>query len=90
MIIPIVCFTCNKVLADKWKTYQEKVAKLESSSQRDHQKAFTMDDISITTDDKVEKYFDKLPTEKILDDLGLTRQCCRRHFLTHVDLIHMI
>ncbi|HII94532.1 MAG: DNA-directed RNA polymerase subunit N [Methanofastidiosum sp.] len=26
-------------------------------------------------------------TEKILDDMGLTRYCCRRMLLTHVDLI---
>jgi DNA-directed RNA polymerase subunit N (RpoN/RPB10) len=24
---------------------------------------------------------------KALDELGLVRQCCRRHMLTHVDLI---
>lgn len=24
---------------------------------------------------------------KALDDLGVKRQCCRRHFLTHVDLL---
>jgi DNA-directed RNA polymerase I, II, and III subunit RPABC5 len=24
---------------------------------------------------------------KALDDLGVTKQCCRRHMLTHVDLI---
>lgn len=26
----------------------------------------------------------------VLDELGLTRICCRRHFLTHVDLIDII
>ena len=24
---------------------------------------------------------------KVMDDLGLTKMCCRRHFLTHVDII---
>ena len=23
---------------------------------------------------------------KVLNDLGLTKQCCRRHMLTHVDV----
>ena len=23
---------------------------------------------------------------KVLDELGITKQCCRRHMLTHVDL----
>ena len=24
---------------------------------------------------------------KVMDDLGLTRMCCRRHMLTHVDIL---
>ncbi len=28
--------------------------------------------------------------EKVLDDLGLKRYCCRRMLLTHVDLIDQI
>jgi DNA-directed RNA polymerase I, II, and III subunit RPABC5 len=24
---------------------------------------------------------------RAMDDLGLTRECCRRHVLTHVDLL---
>ena len=24
---------------------------------------------------------------KVMDDLGLTRMCCRRHMLCHVDII---
>ena len=27
---------------------------------------------------------------KVLDDLGLTRYCCRMHFLAHVDLIQTV
>ncbi|NMC58640.1 MAG: DNA-directed RNA polymerase subunit N [Candidatus Methanofastidiosa archaeon] len=38
-----------------------------------------------------EPYLDRLSkgeeTEKILDDMGLSRYCCRRMLLTHVDLI---
>jgi len=38
-----------------------------------------------------EPYLDRLNkgelSEKILDDMGLTRYCCRRMLLTHVDLI---
>ena len=28
----------------------------------------------------------KTPEGKCLDELGLTKMCCRRHMLTHVDL----
>ncbi|MCD6514206.1 MAG: DNA-directed RNA polymerase subunit N [Candidatus Asgardarchaeia archaeon] len=30
------------------------------------------------------------PPGKVLDDLGIKRYCCRRMFLTHVDLIDEI
>lgn len=30
------------------------------------------------------------PEKKILDSLGVNRSCCRKHFLTQVDLIEKI
>jgi len=29
----------------------------------------------------------KAPEGKALDDLGIKKMCCRRHMLTHVDLL---
>ena len=29
---------------------------------------------------------EKTPEAEVLDDLGLTNVCCRRHMLTHVDV----
>ena len=76
MIIPIKCFTCGKVLANKYRYYLEQVRKNK-----------------LTSDMKVEKviyltseYIDKTPEGEVLDNLGLTRMCCRRHILTHVDI----
>jgi DNA-directed RNA polymerase subunit N (RpoN/RPB10) len=79
MIIPIRCFTCGKVLANKWEDYQkevEKLEKIENEKEKD-------------TGEK-DKRFDNLKTGKILDALGLDRMCCRRHMLGHVDLIDII
>ena len=55
MIIPVRCFTCGKVIGDKWELFAE--------------------------------YARDRPESDALDDLGLTRYCCRRMILTHVDLI---
>ncbi len=33
-----------------------------------------------------EEYIDKTPEGEVLDKLGLTKMCCRRHLLTHVDI----
>jgi DNA-directed RNA polymerase subunit N (RpoN/RPB10) len=76
MLIPIRCFTCGKTLADKWDYYDREVKKLEKEA----------------TDEKKDelKYFDKVKSGKILDELGLTRYCCRRHMIGQVDMMNVI
>jgi DNA-directed RNA polymerase I, II, and III subunit RPABC5 len=76
MIIPIKCFTCGKVLADKYRYYQSEVRKIKLS--RDME----VNDIVYLT----KEFSDKTPEGEILDKLNLNRYCCRRHILTHVDI----
>jgi DNA-directed RNA polymerase I, II, and III subunit RPABC5 len=76
MIIPIRCVTCNNILAGKWMTYQESVKKYKTREGR------TEDEIPYLTKTTV-----KTAEGRAMDDLGLTRECCRRHMLTHVDLL---
>jgi DNA-directed RNA polymerase I, II, and III subunit RPABC5 len=33
-----------------------------------------------------QEFADKTPEGFVLDDLGFKKMCCRRHFLTHVDI----
>jgi DNA-directed RNA polymerase subunit N (RpoN/RPB10) len=40
--------------------------------------------------DAVYKNFDEVHSKQILDDLGLTRYCCRRNLISNVDLMHII
>lgn len=56
MIVPVRCFTCGRVIGDKYYQFKERVEKGEDP-------------------------------EKVLDDLGLERYCCRRTLLSHVELI---
>lgn len=76
MIVPIRCFTCNKVIADKYDYYMEEFAKLEKSGIKNEEEDY--------------KYFSNIHTKKILDDLGLTRYCCRRMLLSTSDLMNII
>ena len=76
MIIPVKCFTCGKVLGDKYRHYLEKVREKKLSSD------MTVDKVLYLTKD----FKDKTPEGEVMDDLGLTDLCCRRHFLTHVDI----
>jgi DNA-directed RNA polymerases I, II, and III subunit RPABC5 len=77
MIIPIRCFTCGKVIADKWEAYERMCA--EKDKKKD-----------IQNDAKVPINFDKNHKAEVLNKLGLDRVCCRRHMLGHVDLINDI
>jgi DNA-directed RNA polymerase subunit N len=77
MIIPIRCFTCGKVLADKWRYYQERV---EETSKADES----------TGAKESFKNVSQVQTGAILDELGLKRICCRRHMISHVDLVDVI
>lgn len=56
MMIPVRCFTCGKIVGDKWEEYDRRVKSGEKSN-------------------------------KILDDLGLTRYCCRRMLISNIEII---
>ena len=76
MIIPVKCFTCGKVLADKYRFYKDEVKKINSNNE------FGVDNIIYYTKDNT----DKTINGEVLDKLGLNKICCRRHMLTHVDI----
>ena len=85
MIIPVRCFTCNKVLGDKWEYFKNKVEKHEKDTSS---KQTTLEDITVR--DKNDAFFLDGYKGKILNQLNLTKLCCRRHMLGHVDLIDLI
>jgi DNA-directed RNA polymerase I, II, and III subunit RPABC5 len=74
MIIPIKCYTCGKLIADKYKQYQDF---LEEKNNDESLKTKTNQ-----IDVKQQKSYEA----EILDKLGLTKYCCRRMLLTSVDL----
>ena len=76
MIIPIKCFTCGNVLADKYRYYQSEIRRLKLLQ------GVSVDKVVYLTKDNTEKTIEGT----ILDDLGLKSMCCRRHMLTHVDI----
>jgi len=76
MIIPIRCFECGKMIADKWRGYQKKLKELKGSSAAER---VYFDGSKIPT----------TPEKRVLDALNIN-QCCRTHFLTQVDLIDKI
>lgn len=75
MIIPIRCFTCGKIMADKIDYYLQEVEKLKTNKKENEQ---------------LYKNFDNIHTKELLDSLGLTRYCCRRNLISNVDLMNII
>ena len=59
MLVPVRCFTCGNLIADKYDDYQTKVKAGEDP-------------------------------QKVLNDLGISRYCCRRMLLTTVETIQQV
>ena len=76
MIIPVKCFTCGCVLADKYRYFQDQTRKIKL---RD---GVRVDKVVYLTN----KHIEKTPEGVVLDSLGIIDPCCRRHMLTHVDV----
>lgn len=79
MIIPIKCFTCGTVIADKYRYYCEEVRRRKMPKDVDDK--YVEKVIYLTTENSK-----KTPEGEVLDELNLNKMCCRRHMLTHVDL----
>lgn len=75
MIIPIRCVSCNTVIAGKWESYQKLVQKYRKEMKQGDEMVY----LTATTT--------KTAEGKALDEVGLKKMCCRRHLLTHVDLL---
>ncbi len=76
MIIPIKCFTCGKVLADKYRHYLTEVRRMKIEKGLDLENVIYMSKTNTQ----------KTPEGLVMDDLGIKSQCCRRTFLCHVDI----
>ena len=76
MIIPIKCFTCGQVLADKYEYYLREVRKIKLEKNINLSEIHYLDQHSVKL----------APEGEVLDNLGLKKMCCRRHLLTHVDI----
>lgn len=74
MIFPIRCVSCNNVIGGKYLAYLDKVKENRKKTGKDD-----MEYLSATTT--------KTAEGSALDELGVSKVCCRRHFLTHVDLL---
>ena len=76
MLIPVKCFTCGTVIGDKYLYYQKRVFDLKTERRINPEVIQYLDVMKI----------DKTVEGEVLDELRLTKICCRRHMLTHVNI----
>ncbi len=85
MLIPVRCFTCGKVLANKYEDFlskiQQKYNEVERNKKVEDQISGRKLDESTATQIKEKTY-----EGKVLDELGFNKYCCRSIMLSTVDL----
>ena len=81
MIIQVKCFTCGNVIANKYRYYQEQVRK-KKLAKKNNGESIDVDKVLYLT----KEFSDKTAEGEVLDELNMKKMCCRRHFLTHVDI----
>lgn len=77
MIIPICCFTCGKQIAHLWEKYIDEVTKV--NNKKKDVKINISNNLNVETIEK-----------KTLDKMKIRKYCCRRMFISHVDLCEKI
>jgi DNA-directed RNA polymerase subunit N (RpoN/RPB10) len=87
MIIPVRCFSCGKVIGNKYETYLKKVRERKLKLNLPNN---DLDQPSIINVNEGE--VSKTIEGKVLDELGLdtTHLCCRKMLLTHIPVLSKI
>lgn len=71
-LFPVRCFTCGSLIGHLWEPFKEKVESRINELRRQGE------EISKEAIGKI--------MIDVLDELGVKRYCCRRMFLSHVDI----
>jgi DNA-directed RNA polymerase I, II, and III subunit RPABC5 len=69
------------VIADKYRFYLEEVRK-KKMAKKGNSEPIDIDKVVYLT----KEFHEKTPEGEVLDELNIIKMCCRRHFLTHVDI----
>lgn len=77
MIIPIRCFTCNRVLASKYKAYQKYIQ--EHGGNEKENIISGEPNMEVLKNNVYQEAFRRVGIED--------RYCCKRHMVSHIDLI---
>ena len=80
MIIPVRCFTCNNMIGSKWNKYLELL----------NEKNIDNTDNILNINKDTKSIDDITNNKEIFEKLNIKRYCCKRHLLSHVDILHKL
>ena len=80
MIIPIRCFTCNNIIGSKWNKYLQLIS----------EKNIDMTDNIMNINQDTNSMETLHDNSDIFEKLNVSRYCCKRHLLGHVDILHKL
>lgn len=81
MPIPVRCFTCGNVLANKYRFFASEVDKrCQTNNPLSTTKPFYL------TVDMLDKPLQKSVAGVVMDEMKITQPCCRRHMISHVEI----
>ena len=75
MLIPVRCLSCGNVIGNKYNYYKAEVAK-----EKQNLTTNSLSTININS-----KEIRKTIEGRILDDLNITKECCRIVMMTHIE-----
>lgn len=79
MIVPVRCLSCGKVIGNKYYYYKKQVAELKAKE--------NLPNNELTTININDKEVGKTIEGKVLDKLGITKDCCRTKIMYHIEFI---
>lgn len=86
MLIPPKCFTCGRVIGNQYAFYLEESAKRKKElADRNELNTKGSTDVLLSSDNI--KDVKQSVEADVLDDMGIVDSCCRRHFLSHIDIV---
>ena len=80
-LIPIKCFTCGTLIADKYEYYLEEVRRRKLQKNNISEKEVNINKVIYLTNEFSQKTIEG----DVLDIIGLTKMCCRKHLISHVN-----
>lgn len=81
MLIPIRCYSCGKLLANKYNYFQDELLRKKLAMN-------TIEDPLIIDINIID--IKKSIAGEIMDDLGLVRVCCRKVMMTNINIINEV